>query len=206
MSPDPSRGQRIHLVEACPILRADLARAINGLAYHCELYADINELAAHPPHDGVIVARDDGQSGGIKNLLNRLLTHNIWRPVVAIDADPRPDRIVEAIKSGAVDYLSHPLDPQHLAKCVAQAFDQAEHISGLRRRTLEARDRVSLLSSRERQVLEHLTAGSSNKDIARELGISPRTIEIHRANMMLKLNARHVVDAVRTLIDAELEP
>ena len=75
-----------------------------------------------------------------------------------------------------------------------------------RRRMIEARDRISSLSVREREVLDWLTEGSSNKVITRELDISPRTVEIHRANMMHKLGARHAAEAVRLKLEAKLEP
>jgi FixJ family two-component response regulator len=70
---------------------------------------------------------------------------------------------------------------------------------------IEARDRISTLSTREREVLEWLARGSSNKAIARELAISPRTVEIHRANMMNKLGARHAAEAVRLRLEAGYE-
>lgn len=71
---------------------------------------------------------------------------------------------------------------------------------------IEARDRIASLSEREREVLEWLSEGSSNKVMARELEISPRTVEIHRANMMNKLGARHAAEAVRLRLEAKLEP
>ncbi|WP_255548125.1 response regulator transcription factor [Erythrobacter ani] len=71
---------------------------------------------------------------------------------------------------------------------------------------IEARGRIANLSVREREVLDWLTEGSSNKVIARRLEISPRTVEIHRANMMHKLGARHAADAVRLRLEAKLEP
>ncbi|MFZ9396883.1 MAG: response regulator transcription factor, partial [Erythrobacter sp.] len=73
-----------------------------------------------------------------------------------------------------------------------------------RRRMIEARQRIANLSAREREVLDWLSAGSSNKSIARELEVSPRTIEIHRANMMLKLGARHAAEAVRLKLEVRV--
>jgi DNA-binding CsgD family transcriptional regulator len=69
---------------------------------------------------------------------------------------------------------------------------------------IEARGRIENLSAREREVLDWLAQGSSNKAIARELQISPRTVEIHRANMMAKLGASHAADAVRLRIEADI--
>ena len=82
----------------------------------------------------------------------------------------------------------------------------AEQFGAARRRMIEARDRISTLSTREREVLDWLAEGSSNKAIARELDISPRTVEIHRANMMNKLGVRHAAEAVRLRLEAKLEP
>jgi DNA-binding CsgD family transcriptional regulator len=74
-----------------------------------------------------------------------------------------------------------------------------------RRKMFEARARIGMLSPREREVLDWLAEGLSNKAIARELSISPRTVEIHRANMMEKLGAGHAADAVRLRMEAKLE-
>ena len=70
------------------------------------------------------------------------------------------------------------------------------------RQAVEARSKLSLLTQRETEVLDLLVAGSSNKQIARDLEISPRTVEIHRANMMAKLGANHAADAVRLRLEA----
>ncbi|MEM6267027.1 MAG: LuxR C-terminal-related transcriptional regulator, partial [Pseudomonadota bacterium] len=83
---------------------------------------------------------------------------------------------------------------------------EAEVFGAARRRMIEARDRIASLSGREREVLDWLAEGSSNKVIARELDISPRTVEIHRANMMNKLGARHAAEAVRLKLEAKLGP
>ena len=139
-------------------------------------------------------------------ILERLSKLGVWLPLIAVEEQPRPGRIVEAIKAGALDYLSMPLDPERFSRCLTRIEKEAEVFGAARRRMIEARSRISSLSNREREVLNWLAEGSSNKVIARELDISPRTVEIHRANMMTKLGARHAAEAVRLKIEAKLEP
>ena len=108
-------------------------------------------------------------------------------------------------RPGALDYLSLPLETERFERCLARIEKEAEVFGAARRRMIEARDRIASLSVREREVLEWLAEGSSNKVIARELDISPRTVEIHRANMMHKLGARHAAEAVRLKLEAGLK-
>ncbi|PKP88108.1 MAG: helix-turn-helix transcriptional regulator, partial [Alphaproteobacteria bacterium HGW-Alphaproteobacteria-15] len=171
-----------------------------------EVYGDLSELAAHPPREGIIIARDTAEDGGVGMIFDRLGRLGIWLPLIAVDEQPRPNRIVEAIKAGALDYLALPFDPERFTRCLDRIEKEAEQFGVARRRMIEARDRISTLSTREREVLDWLAMGSSNKAIARELEISPRTVEIHRANMMTKLGARHAAEAVRLKLEAKLEP
>ena len=85
---------------------------------------------------------------------------------------------------------------------LAEVTDEAAAHAEARRRMIEARASIARLSGREREVLDWLCCGYSNKAIARELSISPRTVEIHRANMMAKLGARHPAEAVRLKLEA----
>ena len=201
-----SRKASLHFIDSSSRHRAELARIGFSLGHHAEVYGDLSELSIHPPREGIIVARDTVEDGGVSVILERLSRLGIWLPLIAFEAQPRPGRIVEAIKAGALDYLSLPLDPDRFSRCLARIEKEAEVFGQTRRRMIEARDRISSLSTREREVLDWLAEGSSNKVIARELDISPRTVEIHRANMMSKLGARHAAEAVRLKIEAKLEP
>ena len=201
-----SRKASLHFIDSSSRHRAELARIGFSLGHHSEVYGDLSELSIHPPREGSIVARDTVEEGGVSVILERLSRLGLWLPLIAFDAQPRPGRIVDAIKAGALDYLSLPLDPERFARCLARIEKEAELFGQARRRMIEARDRISSLSTREREVLDWLAEGSSNKVIARELDISPRTVEIHRANMMSKLGARHAAEAVRLKLEAKLEP
>ena len=200
-----SRKATLHFIDASSRHRAELARVGFSLGHHSEVYGDLSELSVHPPREGIIVARDTVEDGGVATILERLRRLGIWLPLIAVDAQPRPTRIVEAIKAGALDYLSLPLDPERFGRCLARIAKEAEDFGQARRRMIEARDRIASLSNREREVLDWLAQGSSNKVIARELDISPRTVEIHRANMMNKLGARHAAEAVRLKLESGLD-
>jgi len=201
-----TRRASLHIVDSCSRQRAELARVGFALGHHCEVYGDLSELAVHPPRVGFIIARDTAEEGGVGIILDRLGRLGIWLALIVVDVDPRPGRIVEAIKAGALDYLALPLDPERFHRCLMRIEKEAEQFGAARRRMIEARDRISALSAREREVLDLLAEGSSNKVIAGELDISPRTVEIHRANMMMKLGARHAAEAVRLKLEARLEP
>lgn len=201
-----SRKASLHFIDSSSRTRAELARVGFSLGHHAEVYGDLSELSVHPPREGIIVARDTAEEGGVAMILERLSRLGIWLPLIAVDTQPRPGRIVEAIKAGALDYLSLPLDPERFDRCLTRIAKEAEVFGAARRRMIEARDRIASLSAREREVLDWLAEGSSNKVIARELDISPRTVEIHRANMMSKLGARHAAEAVRLKLEAKLEP
>lgn len=200
-----SRKASLHFIDSNSRQRAELARVGFTLGHHSEVYGDLSELSVHPPREGIIIARDTPEEGGVSMILERLGRLGIWLPLIAVETEPRPGRIVDAIKAGALDYLSLPLDPDRFERCLARIEKEAEVFGAARRRMIEARDRISSLSAREREVLEWLAEGSSNKVIARELEISPRTVEIHRANMMHKLGARHAAEAVRLKLEAKLE-
>ena len=195
----------LHFIDSNTRNRAELARIGFDLGHHAEVYGDLAELGIHPPCDGIIFARDDADGGGVRGSIEKLGAMGVWLPLIAVGNEPDPRRIVEAIKAGALDYLNLPLDPQKLERCLKRVSGEAENFSETRRRMIEARNRISSLSSREREVLEWLVEGSSNKVIARQLHISPRTVEIHRANMMNKLGARHAAEAVRLRIEARME-
>lgn len=185
-------------------MRAELARVAFAMGHHAEVYSGMDELVEHPPQDGIILLREDPHGRGVGKALAELIAAEIWLPIIATDTDPRTGHVVAAIKAGALDYLSLPAEAHDLERVLARIDEEAQANALARRRMVEARSRISRLSRREREVLDWLALGSSNKAIARELDISPRTVEIHRANMMSKLGASHAADAVRLQMEAGL--
>ncbi len=118
-------------------------------------------------------------------------------PVIVITGHGDISLAVEAMKIGATDFLEKPFDGQQLLSAVRSALSQDASIAKNRAELAEIEEKLAALSNRERQVLEGLVAGSANKNIAFDLGISPRTVEIYRANLMTKMAANSLSDLVR---------
>lgn len=131
------------------------------------------------------------------DLLRMVKKSNPDLPVIVITGHGDISLAVEAMKIGANDFLEKPFDGQQLLTAVRSALSQ-DADTGKRKAELAAiEEKLAVLSNRERQVLEGLVAGSANKNIAFDLGISPRTVEIYRANLMTKMAANSLSDLVR---------
>ena len=118
-------------------------------------------------------------------------------PVIVITGHGDIALAVEAMKIGAVYFLEKPFDDDHLLAAVKSALDREADLAQRNAEVNGIHDKLAALSNRERQVLEGLVAGNANKNIAFDLGISPRTVEIYRANLMTKMAANSLSDLVR---------
>ena len=132
-----------------------------------------------------------------------MLFRSIMLPVVVMTGHGDVDTAVSAMKAGAVDFIEKPFEKASLMACVDAACQQSASQRGASARRDEAEARLNVLTERESEVLRGLVQGLPNKTIAYDLGISPRTVEIHRMKMMGKLGARHAAEAVRLRIEAE---
>jgi two-component system response regulator FixJ len=195
----------LHIVCGDSRSRAEQARIVFALGHHAEVYGELDELLARAPHDGIVIAADTGEPGMAAELVHRLGERGVWLPVVLTAHEPKTEQVVAGIRAGAIDYLLLPFEMGTFARRLHSILAEAGQHAERRRREVEAQLAISLLSRREHEVLELLSAGCSNKEIARRLEISPRTVEIHRGNMMTKLGAGHAADAVRMWIDAQLD-
>jgi two-component system response regulator FixJ len=136
--------------------------------------------------------------------LRHLKERGIMLPVIVMTGHADVPMAVEAMKEGAIDFLEKPFSDDALLATVQRALQRQEKSSHQGAQVAQVQARFESLSERERQVLDGLVAGKANKVIAYDLGISPRTVEIYRANVMTKMQAKSLSELVRLalLIDA----
>ncbi|MDH6257427.1 response regulator FixJ [Bradyrhizobium sp. BR13661] len=158
--------------------------ALPGLAFGCIL-SDVRM----PGIDGI-------------ELLKLMKAQHSPFPILIMTGHGDVPLAVEAMKLGAVDFLEKPFEDDRLLTMIESAIRQAEPAAKIEAISQDIAARVASLSPRERQVMEGLVAGLSNKLIAREYDISPRTIEVYRANVMTKMQANSLSELVRLAMRA----
>ena len=137
-------------------------------------------------------------------LLHALKAKACDLPAIVITGHGDVALAVEAMKAGAVDFIEKPFDEEAILHAVQAALERGSEGEGGDAPAIAAR--LASLSERERQVLEGLIAGHPNKTIAYDLGISPRTVEVYRANLMTKMEARSLSELIRMAILAKVAP
>jgi two-component system response regulator FixJ len=123
-------------------------------------------------------------------------------PLILITGHGDVALAVTVMRAGAFDFLEKPVDDGQLLASVKRALKEGHHVRRAARESREAAQLIANLTAREREVLDRLVLGMSNKLVAHELGISPRTVETHRARLQTKLNARDLSNLVRLSIAA----
>lgn len=178
--------------------RAQVCYLLRDSAIHVEPFDDLADQYLRVRAGGKILAYDDGHAiTEIQAALHHLAT---WVPIIAYSINPQPEDVVNALGAGAVDYLSWPFEICKLSTRLERLDARLPAIQRLRARGVHARYKMKQLSQRERQVLDYMSEGVTSRAIARSLGISQRTVDIHRANAIKKLGAAGTVEAVKIAI------
>jgi FixJ family two-component response regulator len=200
-----SRGE-IFVVDDDPAVRETLSMVLSAGGYQVICFADGAALLAiartRTPSCILLDVHIPGKSG--LDILRELHGEDYPAPIFMISGQGDISMAVSAIKSGALDFIEKPFRGSEIVARLDEAIEayarrQAESNSASRIATMHFPGREPL-TRREREVLEQFTAGASNKEAGRHLGISPRTIEDHRANIMKKLGARNAADLVRIVM------
>jgi two-component system response regulator FixJ len=136
------------------------------------------------------------------DLLRRLREESAMLPTIVITGHGDVPMAVEAMKAGALDFIEKPFEDEVLLDAVARAVAELENRPRAEEDGEAIRRRLAELSDRERQVMTGVVAGLANKTIAYDLNISPRTVEVHRANVMAKMRAKNLPELVRMVMAA----
>ena len=126
-----------------------------------------------------------------------LQDRDIQLPIVFLTGHGDVPAAVQAIQGGAVDFLEKPFDSERLLRCIKRALEADSEAREHTRQIEKINEKLSLLTDREKEVFHRVVAGEANKVIAIDLGISERTVEIHRSRVMRKLGARNLADLIR---------
>ena len=199
----PDKG-KVYVIDDDEAMRDSLNFLLDAAGFKVTLFETaLSFLEALPGLDFGCVVSDVRMPGldGIE-LLKRMKAGNSTFPIVIMTGHGDVPLAVEAMKLGAVDFLEKPFDDDRLIGMIEAAIRQAEPAAKGEAVTLDIASRIATLSPRERQVMDGLIAGLSNKLIARDYDISPRTIEVYRANVMTKMQASSLSELVRLAMRA----
>ena len=197
---------RVYVIDDDEALRDSLLFLLDSAGFEVTLFETAQQfLDALPALSFGCVVSDVRMPGidGIE-LLKRLKAAHSAFPIVVMTGHGDVPLAVEAMKLGAIDFLEKPFEDDRLIAMIETAIRQAEPAAKSEAVTQDVAARAASLSPRERQVMDGLIAGMSNKLIAREYDISPRTIEVYRANVMTKMQANSLSELVRLAMRAGL--
>ena len=196
----------VHVIDDDEAIRESLTFLLSTVGLDVRSYESATAFLAALPatRAGCIVTdvRMPGISG--VELLHRLRELGVGMPVIVMTGHGDVQLAVEAMKIGARDFIEKPFDDETLLRAVRAALDDSERQAQHDAERIALLERFAGLTNRERDVLQGLVAGKPNKIVAFDLGISPRTVEIYRANVMTKMQASSLSELVRMAIAAGL--
>jgi two-component system response regulator FixJ len=211
MASEPAAAQTavrkvVHVIDDDEALRESLAFLLRTAQIEVKSYASAKAFLDALPDATLACIITDVRMPDLSgiDLLRRLKELKIGVPVIVITGHGDVALAVEAMKIGAADFLEKPFDDEHLLASVRSALQQQEGWTKRYAERAEIESRIAALSPREREVLAGLVEGRANKQIAFDLGISPRTVEIYRANLMNKMQADSLSDLVRMALIIEI--
>ena len=194
----------VHVIDDDDDVRESLRLFLTTEGFDARTYASAGDfLAKMNPNESECVVTDVRMPGmsGI-DFLAHVAVRRLSLPVIVITAHADVPLAVRAMKLGAVDLIEKPFRPDELISVVRATLARERDDASRSASRAESQARLSALSPRENEVLFRLIDGQPNKVIAQELGISPRTVEVHRANVMRKTKATNFSDLIRTFLGA----
>ncbi|MFT3966517.1 MAG: response regulator [Sphingobium sp.] len=199
-----TNGRQVHVVDDEDAVRASIAFLLELEGYTVSTWQRGTSFLAAAENEApgvVIMDLRMPEMDGLE-VHRRLKEKGVFFPVIMLSGHGDIGLTVTAMKQGTLNFLVKPFEREALLNAVEDAIEAYDNVQATLQHKQDAVERVDRLSSRERDVLAGLTMGLPNKHIARQLGISPRTVEIHRAKMMAKLETRSLSDTLRIAFSA----
>jgi FixJ family two-component response regulator len=192
----------VHLVDDDPSVRRALGRLLAAAGHRCETHASAEAFLARRPDAGPACAVIDLQLPGASglDLQARLAELGETLPLIFLTGRGDIPASVRAMKGGAVDFLTKPVEAAALLAAIAAALDHGRALSAARAAEAGVDARLARLTPREREVLDGVVEGRLNKQIAADLGVAEKTVKVHRARVMQKLEVRTIADLVRLVV------
>jgi len=205
MTTDPLTDSIVAIIDDDDALRDALAVLVTAAGWRADGYASAEDFLASLDGERAGCALIDVRLPGIDGmeLFRRLAEVAPGFPVVILTGHGDVPMAVEALKAGAVDFIEKPFDPDRLLTSLRQALSRDAAIRETKSAVDEFRGLEGKLTPREREVMDFMVLGQSNKMIAAKLGISPRTVEIYRARVMDKMEVRSLAELVRLTLRAQ---
>lgn len=189
----------VHLIDDDRAVRESLALLIGTVGLRTQCWPDPQAFVAGFDRGGIGAIVLDVRMPGISGLavLDTLVAQGVDQPVIMLTGHATVEMCRRAFKAGAAEFLEKPVDDEQLLEALQQAVRQ--HVRSRERAQADqaARERHAQLSEREREVLCFIVEGLTNKEIARTLALSPRTVETHRANLFAKLGCESLAQLIR---------
>ncbi|MBQ8104525.1 MAG: response regulator transcription factor FixJ [Afipia sp.] len=194
----PHKGN-VYVIDDDPAMRDSLDFLLGSAGFNVTLFDSALKFLETMPSLAFGCVVSDVRMPGMDgiDLLRQLKKEPKTLPIVIMTGHGDIPLAVEAIKLGAIDFLEKPFEDERLVIMISTALSHAASQSKTESISADIASRIASLSPRERQVMDGLVAGLSNKLIARDYNISPRTIEVYRANVMTKMQASSISELVR---------
>jgi FixJ family two-component response regulator len=195
----------VHVIEDDESSRVASSRLLRAAGYDVRLYATGDAFLAETPTEAGCIVLDlrlPGPSG--LDLQEQLMKATNSLPIVFLTGHGDVPQSVRAMKAGAVDFLTKPVDGPVLLDAVARAIARDTARRSVQSRQLALHDRYHRLTPREREVFAHLISGQLNKQIGFDLGISERTVKVHRHQVLEKMEVDSIAELVRVAADLEI--
>jgi two-component system, LuxR family, response regulator FixJ len=197
----------VHLVDDDEAIRRSAGFMLKTSGFQVKTYESgielLKDAASLDPGCILLDIRMPGMDG--LEVQRKLQDKGVSLPVIIMTGHGDVTLAVQAMKAGAVDFIEKPFEKAALLDALGEGIDRLKRGEASKDRMRDAATRLQALTPREREVLDGLAQGLPNKTIAYDLGISPRTVEIHRANLMTKLGVRSLSEALRIAFAAQAE-